>query len=122
MKDKTKPVFIFLVLLNVLVLSFVAYFWIKSDLQVRANKRTAPVYSLKAFTSKELAKYNGVDPKLPIYLALDGFIYDVSKGKEFYRVGGPYHDLAGRDASKELHLAGGGIIKRKYPVIGTLSN
>lgn len=76
---------------------------------------------LKTFTSKELSTFNGVDPKLPIYLALDGNVYDVSKGKEFYRLGGPYHDLAGKDSSAELHLVGGDIIRRKYPVIGKLS-
>jgi predicted heme/steroid binding protein len=119
MKDKVKPVFIFLVILNVLVLGFVTFFWIKSDLQVKAKSKTVQS-KIKLFTVQELSRYDGVNPKLPIYLALDGYVYDVSKGREFYKVGGPYHDLAGRDASKELHLVGGGIIKRKYPIIGKL--
>lgn len=77
--------------------------------------------NLKSYTPEELANFNGIDPKMPIYLALDGNVYDVSKGKEFYKLGGAYHDLAGKDSSTELHLVGGDIIKRKYPIIGKLS-
>jgi predicted heme/steroid binding protein len=119
MSKKVKSIFIILVALNVIVLGIVSYLWIKSDVFVQAHKTSgANIYNV--FTASELAKYNGVDPKLPIYLALDGYIYDISKGREFYQVGGPYHDLAGKDSSKELHLVGGGIIKRKYPIVGIL--
>lgn len=72
------------------------------------------------FTLDELSQYNGTDPDLPILLALDGLVYNVTSGKKFYFLGGPYHDLAGKDSSKELHIAGGEIIKRKYPVVGKL--
>lgn len=76
--------------------------------------------ALPKFTSEELKKYDGTDPSRPIYLALDGNVYDVTKGSEFYRVGGSYHYLAGKDSSFELHIVGGDIIKRKYPIIGRL--
>jgi len=79
---------------------------------------SATAQSLPKFTPEELKKYNGTDPKLPIYLALDGNVYDVTKGKEFYIIGGPYHYLAGKDSSFELHIVGGDIIKRKYSIIG----
>ena len=119
MGKKVKLVFITLVILNIIVLGIVSFLWIKSDLFAQTHKTSgAKIY--KVFTAPELAKYNGADPKLPIYLALDGYIYDISKGREFYQVGGPYHDLAGKDSSKELHLVGGGIIKRKYQVVGML--
>ena len=78
--------------------------------------------SAKVFTDQELKKYDGSNPELPILLALDGKVYDVTTGKDFYKVGGPYHFLAGKDSSQELHVAGGGIIKRKYPVIGEYVN
>ncbi len=118
MSKKVKIIFIALVALNILVFVVVSYLWITSDNQVEASKRIGNSQNLKVFTPSELARYNGVDPQLPIYLALDGFVYDISKGKEFYQVGGPYHDLAGKDSSKELHFAGGGIIKQKYPIVG----
>ena len=76
---------------------------------------------LKRYTPQELKKYDGSDPGLPIYIALNGDVYDVTAGKEFYQTGGPYHYLAGRDSSVELNLIGGSIIKSKYPVIGQLS-
>jgi len=72
------------------------------------------------FTPKYLATFSGVDSKKPIYIALNGLVYDVSEGREFYALGGAYHDLAGKDSSKELNLFGGEIIKRKYPIVGKL--
>lgn len=76
----------------------------------------------KIFTRDELKRYDGTNPMLPIYLALDGDVYDVTPGKEYYQVGGPYHSLAGKDSSIELHQAGGSIIKKKYKIIGKLEN
>jgi len=116
-----KTIFFALIVVNVVVLGIVGYVWIKSDMQVQASKQSSNNKNLKKFSTAELAKYNGVDPNIPIYLGLDGFVYDISKGREFYKVGGPYHDLAGKDSSKDLHLVGEGIIKRKYPVVGKLA-
>lgn len=76
----------------------------------------------KTFTEKELAPFDGTDPNLPIYLGFNGQVYDISAGRDYYKVGGPYHFLAGRDSSTELTLIGGSIIKKKYPVIGLLVN
>lgn len=72
----------------------------------------------QTFTAKDLKKYDGTDPSLPIYIAMNSLVYDVTAGKEFYQTGGSYHYLAGRDSSNELNFIGGGIIKAKYPVIG----
>ena len=47
-----------------------------------------------------MVTYNGVDPKKPIYLALNGSIYDVSAGQKTYGPGGSYHFFAGRDAAR----------------------
>jgi len=73
-----------------------------------------------AFTESELSKFDGSDGSAPIYLALNGLVYDVSTGRDFYKTDGPYHYLAGKDSSDELNLVGGEIIKKKYPVIGRL--
>lgn len=40
----------------------------------------------KELTLEELAKFNGVDPTLPIYVAVKGLIYDVSSSRESYTV------------------------------------
>lgn len=51
-------------------------------------------------TPAELVRYDGTDPTLPIYLALNGTIFDVSAGAHTYGPGGSYHAFAGHDASR----------------------
>ncbi|KAF2744034.1 cytochrome b5 [Sporormia fimetaria CBS 119925] len=51
-------------------------------------------------TEPELALYDGTDPKKPIYIALNGTIYDVSSSPQTYGPGGSYHFFAGRDAAR----------------------
>ena len=48
----------------------------------------------------QLASYNGANPHLPIYLALNGTIYAVSASPQTYGPGGSYHFFAGRDAAR----------------------
>ncbi|KAK8210497.1 hypothetical protein IWZ01DRAFT_503318 [Phyllosticta capitalensis] len=49
-------------------------------------------------TDEQLKGYDGSDASKPIYLALNGTIYDVSAGRHFYGPGGGYSFFAGRDA------------------------
>ncbi|KAF1833118.1 hypothetical protein BDW02DRAFT_570425 [Decorospora gaudefroyi] len=51
-------------------------------------------------TDTELALYDGTDPTKPIYLALNGTIYDVSISPKTYGPGGSYHFFAGKDAAR----------------------
>lgn len=51
-------------------------------------------------TDAQLSSYDGRDPSLPIYLALNGSIYDVSANREMYGPGGGYSFFAGRDAAR----------------------
>ena len=39
---------------------------------------------------------------MPIYFAVNGKVFDVSNGRNFYGPGGPYENFAGRDASRGL--------------------
>lgn len=55
-----------------------------------------PIY----LTPEELSTYNGYEKDRPLYLAINGTIYDVSNGLAMYGVGGSYHFFAGRDASR----------------------
>jgi len=52
------------------------------------------------FTEEELVKYTGEDPDLPIYLVVNGTVFDVTKSPKFYGPGGGYHIFAGRDATR----------------------
>ena len=86
-------------------------------------KRPAAVETgkLPAMKPEELKAFNGSKAGKPIYLGFEGLVYDVSAGKEYYQTGGTYHYLAGRDSTADLRIAGGDIIKRKYPVIARLA-
>ncbi|KAA8911620.1 hypothetical protein FN846DRAFT_773871 [Sphaerosporella brunnea] len=63
--------------------------------------------TLKAFfqpavnlTDAELALYDGTDPTRPIYVAINGSVFDVSANPAMYGPGGGYHFFAGRDAAR----------------------
>lgn len=51
-------------------------------------------------TDAQLREFDGSDPSKPIYLALNGTIYDVTVGKKYYGPGGTYGFFSGRDASR----------------------
>ncbi|OIW27723.1 cytochrome b5 [Coniochaeta ligniaria NRRL 30616] len=51
-------------------------------------------------TPAQLSAYDGTDETKPIYLAINGTIYDVSANRRTYGPGGSYHFFAGRDASR----------------------
>ncbi|EAW07203.1 putative heme/steroid binding domain protein [Aspergillus clavatus NRRL 1] len=53
-----------------------------------------------ALTPAQLALYNGTDASLPIYLAVNGTIFDVSANPHVYGPGGGYSFFAGRDATR----------------------
>ncbi|XP_017110944.1 membrane-associated progesterone receptor component 1 [Drosophila elegans] len=54
------------------------------------------------FTVSELRQYDGNQPDGRVLVAVNGSVYDVSKGRRFYGPGGPYAMFAGRDASRNL--------------------
>lgn len=60
------------------------------------SPQRGPLY----LTPAELAAYDGTDETKPIYLAINGTIYDVSPNRRTYGPGGSYHFFAGADASR----------------------
>ncbi|KAJ5259242.1 hypothetical protein N7478_012223 [Penicillium angulare] len=51
-------------------------------------------------TPAELSRYDGNDESLPIYVAVNGHIFDVSANPAMYGPGGGYHFFAGKDATR----------------------
>ncbi|KAJ2684106.1 hypothetical protein H4R19_006927 [Coemansia spiralis] len=54
----------------------------------------------RVFTLQELRQHDGTSPGLPILLAIEGDVYDVTLGSAFYGPGGSYSLFAGRDATR----------------------
>ncbi|XP_013138647.1 PREDICTED: membrane-associated progesterone receptor component 1-like [Papilio polytes] len=56
----------------------------------------------KDLTTAELKKYDGTGSDGRVLLAVNGVIFDVTRGKRFYGPGGPYSAFAGKDATRGL--------------------
>ncbi|KAJ2191451.1 Dihydrodipicolinate synthase [Coemansia sp. RSA 532] len=67
--------------------------------------RRQAVATKRTFTPRELCEFNGKDESTPVYLAIRGIVYDVSKSRHMYGPQGPYCNFAGRDASRGLALS-----------------
>ena len=73
-----------------------------TDPDKRTKPRTIPE-GKKEFTKEEVAIFDGKGPEgEPILTIIDGLVYDLQKGREFYGEGGPYHPFVGRDCSRLL--------------------
>ena len=69
--------------------------WFTSPSQL-AHWWTGPLL----LTPEQLTLFNGTDSTKPIYLAINGTIFDVSEGRHTYGPGGSYEVFAGRDATR----------------------
>ncbi|RAL41911.1 hypothetical protein DM860_009093 [Cuscuta australis] len=81
--------------LSVLLLSFILFNFFPPN-HPSSSRPPAP----RLFVPEQLALYNGSDPNLPILLSIIGSVFDVTKGKNHYGVGGSYNHFSGRDASR----------------------
>ena len=61
------------------------------------------VVPLKKISMADLEAHNGSDPALPIFLAIEGVVYNVSKGRQFYGPDGVY-PFAGRECARAFAL------------------
>lgn len=121
-----KSVYKFIIIFTALVLVS-GYLYQKKSASLAEEKNAQnlemisdPNINVPEFSVDQLAEFDGSNPEKPIYLGMDGLVYDVSEGRKFYDINGAYHFLAGKDSSEDLKIAGGDIIKRKYPVVGKL--
>ncbi|KAI0077955.1 cytochrome b5 [Panus rudis PR-1116 ss-1] len=64
-------------------------------------KSHPPTLLFQTYTPKTLEPFNGEDGKR-ILLAINGVVYDVTAGRNFYGPNGMYANFAGRDASRGM--------------------
>ncbi|XP_047370393.1 membrane-associated progesterone receptor component 1-like [Vespa velutina] len=74
------------------------------------------------FTIEELKKYDGNGTDGRILVALNGSVYDVTRGATFYGPGAPYAVFAGRDASRGLATFTLEPIKDEYDDLSDLDS
>ncbi|SPO04002.1 related to DNA damage response protein [Cephalotrichum gorgonifer] len=90
--------------LNTLLLGVALYagykLFLKTPEQPTLPPQEAPIV-FRTYTPRTLIEFNGQDGR-PIYLAIRGRVFDVSRKAHFYGPGGPYANFAGRDATKGL--------------------
>ncbi|KAK4236520.1 cytochrome b5-like heme/steroid binding domain-containing protein [Achaetomium macrosporum] len=91
--------------LNALLLSVLLYtayaFLLRPSSPAPQIPKEEPAVVFRTFTPRTLLPYNG-ENGMPVYLAVRGRVFDVTRGRNFYGPGGPYANFAGRDASRGL--------------------
>ncbi|CAH0054301.1 unnamed protein product [Clonostachys solani] len=95
------PLFIPLNIALTGLLAYVAYMIFSRPSPNAQLPPPPPAVVFKTYTPHTLLPYNGEDGK-PIFFAVRGRVFDVSRGRNFYGPGGPYSNFAGRDASRGL--------------------
>ena len=70
--------------------------------RLELRRMRASIEPKESWTAAELAAYDGTDYDGPILLGADGLVFNVWKGRHFYAPDGPYHAMAGKDASRQL--------------------
>lgn len=91
------------------------------------KKADKDAWKKKVFTAEELQKYNGKDGR-PVYVAVDGIVYDLTKSK--YWKGGGHMKMheAGADLTTDIKekapqgIHKGGKILNKMPKVGVTAD
>lgn len=83
-----------------------------------------PVPKMKRqdMTLEQLKQYDGMGEHGRVCVAVNGKIFDVTRGTKFYGPGGPYSAFAGRDATRALATFSVKDVKEEYDDLSDLSS
>ncbi|KAF3845437.1 hypothetical protein F7725_008600 [Dissostichus mawsoni] len=103
---------------RICVLLLVLSATLAEDLKLKHKTSREPV---RLFTEEELSRYDGGEAGQPIYMAIKGVVFDVTKGKEFYGRDAPYNALVGKDCTRavaKMSLDPADLTSDTYPIVG----
>ncbi|CDS09531.1 hypothetical protein LRAMOSA10891 [Lichtheimia ramosa] len=83
------------------VLAYVVRSFAHSSKPAAIPAKHPDVIVFKNYTPKELEPFNGTNDTR-VLMGVNGNVYDVTRGRNFYGPGGPYANFAGHDASRGL--------------------
>lgn len=128
----------------VVLIAVLVYKIIKSRTHVpsvSAPEPTLPKLKKRDFTIQELSKYDGTQEDGRVLIAVNGNVYDVTKGKRFYGpgdlnwvsgchffiskydlIGGPYAAFGGKDASRGLATFSVSVKTEEYDDLSDLNS
>ncbi|KAI8368427.1 hypothetical protein EDC96DRAFT_574280 [Choanephora cucurbitarum] len=84
------------------IFAYVVRSYATSNKPVIQAAKHPEVMVFKNYTPLDLVPFDGHDQQKPILMAVNGSVYDVTRGRNFYGPEGPYANFAGRDASRGL--------------------
>ncbi|XP_053600172.1 membrane-associated progesterone receptor component 2-like [Plodia interpunctella] len=90
------------------------------------SKTETPMVELpklrKDMTVAELRQYDGNQPDGRVLVAVNSWIFDVTRGRRFYGPGGPYAAFGGRDASRGFATFSVTSSDKEYDDLSDLNN
>ncbi|GFN83947.1 membrane-associated progesterone receptor component 1-like [Plakobranchus ocellatus] len=89
-----------------------------------AREPELPPLKKQDFTLEQLREYDGKGSDGRVLIAVNGKVFDVTRGKRFYGPGGPYGLFAGHDASRALATfsLGEDALKSEYDDLSDLNS
>ncbi|CAG0892828.1 unnamed protein product [Darwinula stevensoni] len=86
-----------------------------------SDSPSLPKMKKRDFTIDELKIFDGKQGDGRILIAVNGKVFDVTRGRKFYGEGGPYSVFGGRDASRGLATFSTGEVKDGYDDLSDLT-